>query len=838
MVLRSGICGLSPPRIFPSLLVVVALVGLLPVLRSHGLQLSPTASTIRSSEPPRERSIGDVTTAPPEVTPESRPVNHSVTDHGMKPRKAFPVLGIDYTHVRTPFEISLWILLACLMKIGFHVIPTISSIVPESCLLIVVGLLVGGLIKGVGETPPFLQSDVFFLFLLPPIILDAGYFLPLRQFTENLGTILIFAVVGTLWNAFFLGGLMYAVCLVGGEQINNIGLLDNLLFGSIISAVDPVAVLAVFEEIHINELLHILVFGESLLNDAVTVVLYHLFEEFANYEHVGIVDIFLGFLSFFVVALGGVFVGVVYGVIAAFTSRFTSHIRVIEPLFVFLYSYMAYLSAELFHLSGIMALIASGVVMRPYVEANISHKSHTTIKYFLKMWSSVSETLIFIFLGVSTVAGSHHWNWTFVISTLLFCLIARVLGVLGLTWFINKFRIVKLTPKDQFIIAYGGLRGAIAFSLGYLLDKKHFPMCDLFLTAIITVIFFTVFVQVLGQGRAGPWGPSRCSRGKRGKRGMTIRPLVDLLAVKKKQETKRSINEEIHTQFLDHLLTGIEDICGHYGHHHWKDKLNRFNKKYVKKCLIAGERSKEPQLIAFYHKMEMKQAIELVESGGMGKIPSAVSTVSMQNIHPKSLPSERILPALSKDKEEEIRKILRNNLQKTRQRLRSYNRHTLVADPYEEAWNQMLLRRQKARQLEQKINNYLTVPAHKLDSPTMSRARIGSDPLAYEPKEDLPVITIDPASPQSPESVDLVNEELKGKVLGLSRDPAKVAEEDEDDDGGIMMRSKETSSPGTDDVFTPAPSDSPSSQRIQRCLSDPGPHPEPGEGEPFIPKGQ
>lgn len=64
--------------------------------------------------------------------------------------------------------------------------------------------------------------------------------------------------------------------------------------------------------------------------------------------------------------------------------------------------------------------------------------------------------------------------------------------------------------------------------------------------------------------------------------------------------------------------------------HSLPHRLNRFNKKYVKKCLIAGERSKEPQLIAFYHKMEMKQAIELVESGGMGKIPSAVSTVSMQ----------------------------------------------------------------------------------------------------------------------------------------------------------------------------------------------------------------
>ena len=70
------------------------------------------------------------------------------------------------------------------------------------------------------------------------------------------------------------------------------------------------------------------------------------------------------------------------------------------------------------------------------------------------------------------------------------------LGVVGLTFIINKFRIVKLTTKDQFIIAYGGLRGAIAFSLGYLLDPVLFPMRKMFLTAIITVIFFTVFVQV------------------------------------------------------------------------------------------------------------------------------------------------------------------------------------------------------------------------------------------------------------------------------------------------------------------------------------------------------
>ncbi|XP_063734985.1 Na(+)/H(+) exchanger beta isoform X1 [Eleginops maclovinus] len=760
--------------------------------------------------------------------------NHQVTDERNNyTKKPFPVLALDYHHIQTPFEIALWVLLASLMKLGFHLIPRLSGIVPESCLLITVGLLVGGLIKLAGEdVPPVLDSRLFFLCLLPPIILDAGYFLPIRPFMENLGTILMFAVVGTLWNAFFIGGLLYAVCQIQPANpsiLHNIELLPCLLFGSIISAVDPVAVLAVFEEIHINELLHILVFGESLLNDAVTVVLYHLFEEYSGAGKVTVMDGFLGIISFLVVALGGILVGAIYGILAAFTSRFTSHVRVIEPLFVFVYSYMAYLSAEMFHLSGIMALIACGATMRPYVEANISHKSHTTIKYFLKMWSSVSETLIFIFLGVATVDGPHSWNWTFVTVTVILCLVSRVIGVVGLTYVINKFRIVKLTTKDQFIIAYGGLRGAIAFSLGFLLDKNLFPMREMFLTAIITVVFFTVFVQ-----------------------GMTIKPLVELLAVKKKQEAKRTINEEIHTQFLDHLLTGIEDICGHYGHHHWKDKLNRFNKKYVKKCLIAGERSKEPQLIAFYHKMEFKQAIEQVESGGGVKMPSAVpSTVSMQNIQPKKAPApakpaEKAPSQLPKGREEEIRKILRSNLQRTRMRLRSYNRHTLVADPFEDGFGDLLIKKQKMIELEKKIkdmNNYLTVPAAPPDSPTMCRARLasgkdsdfkpaqqqkgnktGPDPQAFRTKpesDSVPTIQVDLASPQSPDSVNVMDE--------FRRAGQEQRGEEREDEQGLMMR------PPSRPHRSGEAADGKDPQKLTRCLSDPGPSADEEEDEPFLP---
>lgn len=84
-------------------------------------------------------------------------------------------------------------------------------------------------------------------------------------------------------------------------------------------------------------------------------VLYHLFEEFSHAESVTVIDALLGVVCFFVVSLGGILVGAIYGFVAAFTSRFTQHTRVIEPLFVFLYSYMAYLSAEVFHLSGIMS---------------------------------------------------------------------------------------------------------------------------------------------------------------------------------------------------------------------------------------------------------------------------------------------------------------------------------------------------------------------------------------------------------------------------------------------------------------------------------------------------
>uniref|UniRef100_A0A8B9PZY0 Sodium/hydrogen exchanger n=1 Tax=Apteryx owenii TaxID=8824 RepID=A0A8B9PZY0_APTOW len=264
--------------------------------------------------------------------------------------------SLDYQHVQVPFEITLWIMLASLAKIGFHLYNKLPSVVPESCLLVFVGLIMGGIIYGLNnKSPPVMDSDIFFLYLLPPIVLDAGYFMPSRPFFENIGTILLYAVVGTIWNVFGIGFSLYGICQVESFHLQDVSLLHNLLFGSLIAAVDPVAVLAVFEEIHVNEKLRILVFGESLLNDAVTVVLYKLFRSFCEMPAIKTVDVFAGVGKFFVVGIGGVLVGLTFGMIAAFTTRFTKNIRVIEPLFVFLYSYLCYLTAEMFHLSGIVA---------------------------------------------------------------------------------------------------------------------------------------------------------------------------------------------------------------------------------------------------------------------------------------------------------------------------------------------------------------------------------------------------------------------------------------------------------------------------------------------------
>ncbi|XP_073494157.1 sodium/hydrogen exchanger 2-like [Phyllobates terribilis] len=577
------------------------------------------------------------------------------------------IFSMDYHHMQMPFEITLGILVASFAKIGFHFSHRVRTVVPESCVLIILGLIMGGIIYTVNKEVPVMKSDVFFLYLLPPIVLDAGYFLPIRPFFENLGPILWYAVLGTLWNVLGTGLSLYGICQVEAFELKNVSLLHNLWFGSLIAAVDPVAVLSVFEEIHVNEKLYILVFGESLLNDAVSVVLYKLFKAFDVMEDILPSDIFIGIGNIFVVGIGGTLVGLIFGFLAAFTTRFTEHIRVMEPLFVFLYSYLAYLTAEIFHLSGIMAIISCSVSMKRYVEANISQKSYTTVKYFMKMCSSVSETLIFFFLGFYTVESYQQWSWPFIILTIVFCLFWRASGVVVLTSILNKFCLNVISRKDQFIIAYGGLRGAICFSLVFLLPNMK-PKC-LFIAATSAVILFTVFVQ-----------------------GMTIRPLVELLDVKRRNKTTSTVSEQVHIRLMDHLIAGMEDVCGRWGQMYWKEKFEQFDNRCLRRILLRDHQPKS-SIVLLHEKLEKKHAIELAESGQLSYMSPYMSPAASSCESYNQSPTRVRFTEREKD---DIQKILGTSLYQIRKRTTAYSRHTLTGGPGAKQAKEILIRRRQS----------------------------------------------------------------------------------------------------------------------------------------------
>ncbi|KAK7882430.1 hypothetical protein WMY93_028604 [Mugilogobius chulae] len=467
---------------------------------------------------------------------------------------------------------------------------------------------------------------------------------------ENIGTVLWFAVVGTLWNSIGIGMSLFAICQIEAFGVQDINLQENLLFATIISAVDPVAVLNVFEDVSVNEQLYIVVFGECLFNDAVTVVLYNMFTFVADMPVVEPVDVFLGVARFFVVGLGGMAFGILFGFVSAFTTRFTSKVREIEPLFIFMYSYLAYLVAELFAISSIMAIVTCALTMKYYVEENVSQRSCTTIRHVVKMLGSISETLIFFFLGVVTITTVHEWNWGYILFTLLFAFVWRGLGVLVLTQIINPFRTIPFNLKDQFGLAYGGLRGAISFALVFTLPD-NIGRKQLFITATIAVILFTVFLQ-----------------------GISIRPLIEFINVRKTNRNLETINVEVHCRLMEHTIAGIEDLCGQWSHFYWKDKFLKFNNRILRKILIRDSRA-ESSIVALYKKLELQNAMEILDTVA-GDISAAPSIVSLyeekKNPKPKTFLAGDI---------RNMHDILSKNMYKIRQRTVAFtSKHALPND--------------------------------------------------------------------------------------------------------------------------------------------------------------
>uniref|UniRef100_A0AAQ5XJJ7 Sodium/hydrogen exchanger n=1 Tax=Amphiprion ocellaris TaxID=80972 RepID=A0AAQ5XJJ7_AMPOC len=677
-----------------------------PPLRGPGLRFSPPVPASPSAppllllpQPGAEYGAPGVALARSAAEEPDGPAEEEDGGHHGEHGGGYRVVQWEWSYVQTPFIIAIWLLVASVAKILFHFSQRFTTVVPESCMLILLGLVLGGVVLIANKKQLYqLEPALFFLFLLPTIVGDAGYFMPARLFFDNLGAILTYAVVGTLWNAFCTGFCLYATKLLGviDERVQA-DLMDFLLFGALISAVDPVAVLAVFEEVHVNDMLFIIVFGESLLNDAVTVVLYKVYISFVEVgaENVQMTDYFKGVASFLIVSVGGTLVGLVFAVILGFITRFTKKVRIIEPLFVFLLVYLAYLTAELFSLSAILSMTFCGIGANKYVEANISQKSRTTVKYTMKTLASIAETIIFIFLGISAVDKS-KWAWDtgLVSCTLVFIFVFRAVGVIGQTWVLNRFRLVPLDKIDQVVMSYGGLRGAVAFALVVLLDGEQVKAKDYFVATTIVVVFFTVMFQ-----------------------GLTIKPLVKWLKVPRSTSRKPTINEEIHERAFDHILTAVEDIAGLQGYHHWRDKWEQFDKNYLSKLLLRKSVYRKSELWEAYQKINIRDAISVIDQGGNVltsarlSLPSMASRASFpevtnvtnylrENGSGVCLDLQVIdnVPGGKVEEDTETHHVLAGNLYKPRRRYQShYSRHFIPLGEKERQDREVFQRNMKSR---------------------------------------------------------------------------------------------------------------------------------------------
>jgi len=511
------------------------------------------------------------------------------------------IASINFDYIQTPLVVVIWVMLAVGVKVLYHSFERFTKFCPESCILIIVGVLAGLVFKYTGVKIIQFDAQTFFLFLLPPIVFDAGWCMPARNFFDNIGLILSLAVAGTLINSFGVGlGLFYlkeagAIQIMGNAS--TIAMPGCLLFGSLIAAVDPVAVLAVFDTVHVNEVLHIVVEGESLLNDAVSVVLYKIMDIVAMAESRGETldpkQYGIGFVAFLVISGGGTLIGLIYAIITSLFTRTLVHVRVVEPLVVFFLAYLSYLTAELFHWSGILAIIFCGFGMRHYVEENISRKSHTTIKYFMKMLAVASESVIFMFLGLALVTLNYDIQWGFIGFTIILCQLFRVISICLMVFISNQFRVAKIAKVDQFIMVYGGLRGAISFSLAYILDDA-LPYKDLLVTTTFAVIIFTVFIQ-----------------------GITIGPLVKLLHVRTHEKRKPTLNEEISEHVIAHVMWGVEEIVGKHGENYYRQWFDHIDNTYLlhwftnKGDSEDQDRGDAKDILHVFHQLELKDAVDM-----------------------------------------------------------------------------------------------------------------------------------------------------------------------------------------------------------------------------------
>ncbi|XP_034562691.1 sodium/hydrogen exchanger 9-like isoform X2 [Notolabrus celidotus] len=346
------------------------------------------------------------------------------------------------------------------------------------------------------------DPEVLFNLFLPPIIFHGAYTLNQRRFGENLGSIVTFAFLGTIISCIIMGACVFGftrlMVLVGSAADGDFFLTDCLLFGAILSATDPVSVLGLLSGLHVDVDLHTLLFGESVLNDAVAIILTHAIVSYSQMDQrhsFNPLALLLSVGYFLWVLVGSFLLGFTFAVITALLTKYSRLCDnpLLETSVVFLLSWSSFLSAEACGLSGIVAVLFCGFSQARYTVHNLSDEGKTRTKQLFEVSNFLGEIFIFSYMGYVLLTSPHHvFKALFISGAFLSIFISRACNIYPLSFLLNLRRRTKIPRSFQHFMMLTGLRGAVAFSLAAR-DTTTEVRRTIFTTTLL-LVGFTVWV--------------------------------------------------------------------------------------------------------------------------------------------------------------------------------------------------------------------------------------------------------------------------------------------------------------------------------------------------------
>jgi CPA1 family monovalent cation:H+ antiporter len=329
-----------------------------------------------------------------------------------------------------------------------------------------------------------LTKDLIFSVFLPPLVFEAALFIHWRDFKKELPVVTLLATAGVV--------LAAAVTAVGMRYALAWDWASAIVFGVLISATDPVSVIAMFKESKAHGRLRTLIESESLLNDGTAAVGFVAVLGVLAGGHETVLSI-SGAL--FVTIIGGVLIG---GIIAYLFMLLAGRTPdyLVEITFTTLAAYGSFFVAEHFSCSGVLAALAAGLVVGNFRSSgSISAAGRHALGPFWEYVAFVANSLVFLLIGTQEAQQHFKGLWAPVLLAIALVTLGRAVTIYPLCALFARSRL-KVDMRHQHVLFWGGLRGALALALSLSLPED-LPQRDLIVVITFAVVAFSVFAQGL-----------------------------------------------------------------------------------------------------------------------------------------------------------------------------------------------------------------------------------------------------------------------------------------------------------------------------------------------------